>query len=363
MKMRLSLILFLGTLAAAPIGETVERRLAVMGTALDVSVTASSRPEASDATEAAVREIARVEGLLSTWTDRGPLARLNAAPVGEPVVLPGELFELLERAFDWSRRTGAAFEPAVLPLVNAWGLRTGGRFPAEGNLTRALEATGHGRFRLNSPNSTISKLHPCAGIDEGAWGKGYALDRAAGILQRQGVLSAVLNLGGQVFFLQASPSGGLRVGLADPRDRTRVVGHVILKSGSLSTSGNSEHAVAAGGTRVGHLLDPRTGAPAPDFGSVTVLSPSGFVADLLSTAFFVLGPEVGPELSCRLRAEGVIHEVLYLVKRRHGLEARASAGFVPALEHLDVPLLPLAETISPAGSAGGGRQPEGGISP
>jgi len=72
-EMRLSLILFLGTLAAAPIGETVERRLAVMGTALDVSVTASSRPEASDATEAAVREIARVEGLLSTWTDRVPL--------------------------------------------------------------------------------------------------------------------------------------------------------------------------------------------------------------------------------------------------------------------------------------------------
>jgi thiamine biosynthesis lipoprotein len=344
-------------LTAAPSGGTAERRLVAMGTSLDISVTAASRREALDASEAAVREVARVEALLSTWTAGGPLARLNAAPAGAPVALPPELFGLLRRTFTWSERTGGAFEPAVLPLVTAWGLRNGGRLPSEIERTRALEATGHGRFRLDPGPSAVTKLHAAAGIDEGAWGKGYALDRAAEVLREQGVSSAELNLGGQVFSLQTQPGGGIRVGLADPRDRTRIVGYVRLGTGSLSTSGNSERAVTAGGRRIGHLLDPRTGAPSPDFGSVTVLAPSGLAADILSTALFLLGPDDGPRLSRRLRAEGVPHEVLYLVKRGSGLEARASAGFVPALEGLEVPPSSLPET-TPAGDAGG-IPPEG----
>jgi thiamine biosynthesis lipoprotein len=361
--LRLSLSIILLLLAASPSAETVERRLVVMGTSLEISVTASSRREALDASEAAVRELARVEALLSTWKDGGPLARLNAAPADRPVALPAELFGLLEGTFAWSERTLGTFEPAILPLVAAWGLRTGGRLPSRDELAEALAATGHRRLCLDAPSSSAWKLHPGAGIDEGAWGKGYALDRAADVLRARGVAAAVLDLGGQVLSITAGSSDGIRVEVADPRDRSRVIGRVFLKNGSLSTSGNSERAVSAGGLRIGHLLDPRSGTPAPDFGSVTVLAPSGLVADLLSTALFVAGPEEGPKLSRRLRAEGVPHEVLYLVKRGDGLEARASAGLVSAVEDLEVPLLLLAETTPPAGEASGGKQPEGGISP
>ena len=143
-------------------------------------------------------------------------------------------------------------------------------------------------------------------LDEGAWGKGYGLDRAAKTLAQAGVRSALLDLGGQVFAVGFDTGEKpWRVPVADPRDRDRTVVELGLADRSASTSGDSERFREVAGRRIGHILDPRTGEPAPDFGSVTVIAPTGLVADVLSTAFFVLGPEKGLALSETLRRRGV----------------------------------------------------------
>src|SRR5215813_14109029 len=109
---------------------TVERRVALMGTTADIAVVAAERPAGLDASERALRELSRVEDLLTTWRSGGQLARLNLSAVGEEHVLDAELFEVLSEVFAWSERTGRAFDPTVLPLVRAWGLREGGRIPS-----------------------------------------------------------------------------------------------------------------------------------------------------------------------------------------------------------------------------------------
>ncbi|MDX1632235.1 MAG: FAD:protein FMN transferase, partial [Thermoanaerobaculia bacterium] len=60
---------------------------------------------------------------------------------------------------------------------------------------------------------------------------------------------------------------------------------------SAATTGNGQRGLSVEGRPVGHLLDPRTGRPAEDFGSLTVIAPSAFRADCLSTGLFVLGPK------------------------------------------------------------------------
>ena len=306
---------------ASPAGAVVERRLAAMGTVLSLAVSGRDRATALEASEAAVGEIARVEERLTTWRPGGPLSRLNAANPGETVVLGDEVAGLLAAVLDWSERTQRAFDPTVLPLVRAWDLRGGGRVPAGSELARALAATGPGRFRIDATTAGARRLSPDAGIDEGAWGKGYALDRAVGELRRAGVREAVLDLGGQV-----SAIGRTTVAVADPRDRSRIAASLSIADESVSTSGNSERSLLVRGRRIGHLLDPRTGEPAEDFGSVTVIAPSALDADILSTAFFVLGPDAGLALSERLRREGVPNEALFLVVRGDALEARWSPG-------------------------------------
>ena len=98
-----------------------------MGTSLELRVTASDRTSALAASEAAAREVERVEALLSTWRPGTPLTRVNEGPVGVPIGVPREVASLLADMFALAGRTGGAFDPTVAPLVRAWGLREGGR--------------------------------------------------------------------------------------------------------------------------------------------------------------------------------------------------------------------------------------------
>ncbi len=59
--------------------------------------------------------------------------------------------------------------------------------------------------------------------------------------------------------------------------------------------------------RFHHILDPRTGTPADEVSSVTIVTPTAISADALSTAIFVLGPEHGSTLLSQLDGvEGVV---------------------------------------------------------
>lgn len=339
----------LAALAAAsplPPAPAVERRVALMGTTVDVTILAPRREDALEASEDALAELSRVETLLTTWRPGGPLARLDESPAGASLAVDAELVSVLADVFAWAARTGRAFDPTVLPLVEAWGLRGGGRNPSSEELSAALAATGTDRFRLDSRAGTAARLDARAGIDEGGWGKGYALDRVAARLRGAGVADAFIDLGGQVLARgHASDGASWTIALAHPGARERPVITLSLSDTSASTSGNSERGRHVGNRRIGHLLDPRTGRPARDFGSVTVVAPSALTADVLSTAFFVLGPEEGLKLSARLRREGVAQEALYLVDREGALDALASPGFARLILSTDPSAVRCVKTI------------------
>ena len=242
-----------------------------------------------------------------------------------------ETLAVVTEVFRWAERTGRAFDPTVLPLVRAWDLRGEGRVASSQEIDGALAAMGASRFRIDPDHNTIARLDARAGIDEGAWGKGYALDRAAARLKAAGVADAWLDLGGEVLALgKGSDAGPWTVPIAHPRDRRRPAALLALPDGlALSTSGDSERSRRVGGRTIGHLLDPRTGSPAPDFGSVCVVADSGFVADVLSTAFFVLGPRRWAR-AFRTASRGR-HSERGALSRRQGRGSRgpAFAGHVP----------------------------------
>jgi len=100
------------------------------------------------------------------------------------------------------------------------------------------------------------------------------------------------------------------------------VATLLLRDRSAATTGASERYVKIDGRRVGHVLDPRSGAPVPAWGSVTVVAADPLAADALSTALFVLGPEAG--LAWAMRHDGV--EALFLVTGSEGVRARWTPG-------------------------------------
>ncbi|MGH9360986.1 MAG: FAD:protein FMN transferase, partial [Thermoanaerobaculia bacterium] len=179
-------------------------------------------------------------------------------------------------------------------------------------------AGGMDRLRL-LPTAAV-RLRPGAVIEEGGFGKGAGLALAVDALRASPeVRSAALDLGGQLAFVGNARREAL---IADPRRRDRPVLALTVEGGSVSTSGDSE--------RPGHLLDPRSGVPAEDFGSLTVWTVDPLRADCLSTGLFVLGPE-------QAVAWAAAHpdvEVLALVAEGKGLRALATPGLAGRLRPL-----------------------------
>lgn len=271
--------LLVGPVLAMP-KPTPGRAVLAMGTRLTVHLDGGREAGLSQATEAMLTEVARIEGATSTWRSDSLWTRLNAAK-GEARSFPPEWMQLLTLAQAWSRETEGAFDPVLGALVKAWGLREGGRRPTAEELTRARAASGASRLRLDVQECTAQLLHPDAGLEEGAFVKGYALDAARRAAEAHGAAIGLLDFGGQLL----AWGRVAEVEVAHPRDRHRAAARLRLDNASLSTSGCSE--------RGRHLLDPRSGEPCPNWGAVSVVSPSALDADILSTALYVLGPDHG----------------------------------------------------------------------
>lgn len=271
----------------------VERRLHVMGTVLTVLVTTDTSAQPSlgaETAEAALRAIEAADALLSTWDEATPMSRTNRAPVGEAHPVPRELATLLSQAEAWAERTGRAFDPAVGALVDAWDLRGAGRHPSQAELDTALARSGVWGVRVDSAAATLTRLRDGAWMDTGAFGKGAALRAAADSLRSYGGARALLDLGGQLLAVAGPSEEPWEVAVAHPSRRDTAVTMLRLSDASVATSGNSERGLLVDGARVGHILDPRTGHPVPWWGSVTVVSADPMVADVLSTALYVMGP-------------------------------------------------------------------------
>ena len=306
---------------------TVDRQLSLMGTTATVSVEGVDHTTALAASERAIRALEEAEARLSTWRDDSELSRFNRMEVGHPFLLSPELARVLQSAWYWWRETSGAFDPGIGALIQTWGLRQGGRVPGTEDLAYALACNGLTSLRLEG--ETAVRLHPGLGIEEGGFGKGAGLDEAIVAMRAPGVVGGVINLGGQIALLGDGKEGTF--GIADPDDRNRMVLTVQIGRGSLATSGNSERGIEVGGVRYGHILDPKLGRPARDFGSLTVWAPTALAADCLSTGLYVMGPDTA--LAWTLGRSDI--ETLILERTATGLRVRATSGWQGRLSAKD----------------------------
>lgn len=179
---------------------------------------------------------------------------------------------------------------------------------------------------LDSVAGTAARRDAAAWIDTGGYGKGAALRAVERALRGAGIRSALLDFGGQVLALggpEREPAWPVAV--AHPARRHEVAARLRLRDRSAATSSASERFVEPDGTRLGHILDPRTGRPVPAWGSVTVVAADPLVADILSTALFVLGPRHGMAWAENREDVGV----LFLIEQGDTVIARWNRALEP----------------------------------
>ncbi len=277
-------------------GEPFERNVYSMGTKLRLVLLESDPETALRDSEDLIRAVEATERQLSTWKPESELSRLNRAEIGQPVKLTSQLFHLICKTNEWMMLTHGAFDPGIGKLLQVWGVHHSFRIPSEDEISQGIAVSGLRYVRMNSKTSTVTKIKDVL-IDPGAFGKGEALDRAMELAESRKMSPLMIDFGGQVV---VHGNRTWSVAIAQPSDRLESEDEALfLKSGSISTSGFSERSGKVGNRTINHILDPVTGHPVDPFGSVTVWHPKALVADILSTALYVMGPVKGYEWATR----------------------------------------------------------------
>lgn len=266
----------------------------VMGTLCEIRVYDRDKTKAELAINHAFEEMQRVDRLLSNYDASTELSQMNAQAARTPFVVSTELYNFLQECARFHHVTEGAFDPTVGPLVRAWGYFSGRpHVPSQNEIKSTLSRIGFDKVRFDFKEHSV--YFPVTGmeIDPGGIGKGYAVDRAAGILREHGVTSALINSGSSTFLALGYPPGqeSWWVGIKDNSNFDSAVAFVPLKDNSLSTSGNSERFTQSGRRRFGHIFDPRTGKPVEGVSQVSVIAPTAIESDALTKAAFILPRE------------------------------------------------------------------------
>ncbi len=283
-----------GTLAAGVLffscGKQLERQKAeIEFSSMDTKMQITAYGKQSEAAVAAAAErITALESLLSVTDRESDVYRMNTA-AGAPVKIAPETAEVISAAFSIADETGGKFNPALYPVLAAWGFTVRKfRVPPRNEVEELLKLTDYKKIVLE--NDTIT-LPAGAEIDLGGIGKGYAGDAADKLLRSYGIKSALLNLGGNVQVIGAKPDGSYwTIGIRSPFAKDSI-GFLEVKDAAVITSGGYiRYFVGEDGHKYKHIFDPTTGAPVEnEMLSSTVIGSDGTLCDALATAFYVMG--------------------------------------------------------------------------
>jgi thiamine biosynthesis lipoprotein len=289
-----------GTLQAEPSG-IVKIQRSLMGTLWGVEVVDHGRPEAARiAIESAYTELTRLDNLMSEWKPESPISQVDAAAGKHFVEVPAELRELLQRSIHYSEITEGTFDITWRGMGNIWHFDDTFAVPSKEAVEKARRNIDYRKIRIEG-NSVY--LPAGSNIGLGGIAKGYAIDRAAGMLKQAGFIDSLVDGGGDVLVSGTKNGEPWHLGIQDPRrEHGEVLGVAALTNRALVTSGDYERFRIVNGVRYHHIIDPRTGWPATAAISVTVLSNTAEQGVVLGKGIFMLGPEKGLALA---RSQGV----------------------------------------------------------
>ena len=309
---------------AKPEAVLVKQSREVMGTFAEITAVASTRDIAQRAVEAAYARLSDVNRLMSAYQPDSEISRLNRLPVGESIELSPETFYVLKKSVEIAQRSNGTFDITCKPIINLWKQAAKNKtLPTDAEIRQVLDSVGCEHLKLDESSRKVSKTNADVEADLGGIAKGYSLDLAAVAMKDAGATSGLVNVGGDVFAWGTQAGGDpWRIGVQNPF-RRGITQTLTLKDRAVATSGVQQRFFEIGGQRYSHIIDPRSGQPAAQSPSVTVIAPEGLTADAWATAFSVLTVEEGKALCEQLPDV----EVLWLWGTADQPQSAQSAGF------------------------------------
>lgn len=240
------------------------------------------------ACSAAQAEVLRIEGKYSRYRADSAVGRINAS-AGDVagIEVDDETAALLDYAATAHEQSEGLFDATSGVLRRVWDFKSQ-RLPTQQAIDEVLPLIGWQRLHWQRPRLVL----PVAGmqLDFGGFGKEYAADRAAAVLQAGGIRHGLVDLGGDIRVVGPHPDGSpWRIGISHPRAPQTAIALIDLPAGAIASSGDYERYFEIDGVRYSHVLDPRSGWPVQGLAAVSVMAEQCLIAGTATTIAMLRG--------------------------------------------------------------------------
>ena len=264
---------------------------------LDIYDTGLDNAKINQEVEDRVREL---ENKMSTKIATSEVSKINDSAGIDKVKVSDDTYTVIKEALKYGKISKGKFDITVGNLVDLWGIGTENeKVPSEEEIQKALATVDYNKVEIDDNNKTVFLKDKGMKIDLGAIAKGYVADEIVKILEKDGVKSAIINLGGNVYVYGNKGGKNFKIGIRNPLspDPNDYLGIYQSQNESVVTSGVYERFFEKDGKRYHHILSTSDGYPIDNnLISTSIITKSSMDADALSTTTFALGLEEGLKL-------------------------------------------------------------------
>ena len=248
---------------------------------------------------------------------KSQIDKVNANAGKKSVEVSDDIFELVQAGKNYSEQADGSFDITIGPLTALWHIGyEDARKPEQAEIDEVLSLINYEKVILDEDKGTVYLEDEGMRMDLGAIAKGFIADEVNEVLDENGVSTAIIDLGGNIYVKGNNPSGKKwTVGIQDPFSaRGETVGRIEASDQSIVTSGIYERYLEVDGVTYHHLLNPIDGYPFDnEIAGVTIVSENSIDGDALSTVVFSKGLEDG--MNFIENQEGV--EAIFVNKDNH----------------------------------------------
>ncbi|RUT78199.1 FAD:protein FMN transferase [Ancylomarina longa] len=272
--------------------------LLLMGSRFEMTAVCSDEDKADLAISAGIKEIKRIEKLISSWDANSQTSKIIRNAGVKPVKVDRELFNLIRRSIKISDLTHGAFDISYASMDKIWKFDGSmKKMPDSASIRSSVAKINYKNIILNDSETTVFLKEKGMKIGFGGIGKGYAANKALEIMSKMGLVGALVNASGDLIsWGKDEGQKNWKIGISNPKQKDKIFSWLSIGETAVVTSGNYEKYVRFKGIRYSHIIDPRTGYPVRGLNSVTIICPNAELADALATSVFVLGKQKGLEL-------------------------------------------------------------------
>ncbi|MCR1951716.1 FAD:protein FMN transferase [Clostridium sp. DSM 100503] len=276
------------------VAEPLTRTELLMGTVVSVTLYDSNDESILDNVFKKVKEL---ESTLSINENGTLVDKINESAGIEPVKVDYDTYTVIKKGLEYAKLSNGLFDISVGPIVKLWNIGLPeAKVPTQEEIDSKIPLVGYSDVELNEEESTVFLKKHGMMIDLGGVAKGYTADVISDMLTEEGVKSAIIDLGGNIFAHGTKVDGSTwRIGIQNPfSDRGDIIGTITVKNKSIVTSGIYERYIEKDGIKYHHILSPKTGYPYEnEIVGITIISDKSSDGDALSTSVFAMGVEEG----------------------------------------------------------------------